>query len=167
MIKGTLKKLLMIALMTTIVIGGVVIGSKEVKASEVEPRLLEETEHGNCGEAEAYRSWIFGMTYEEVYYSFKNGVLTIYGRSDTPFEAVNDDRFIKILDGYFENCTNIEKVVVNVDEIVFGKNAFKGCTNLTSVTMPKVIHIFSESAFEGCEKLKTLKLKKMLMTMKL
>lgn len=52
MFKG-LKKLLMIALMTTIAIGGVVIGSKEVKASEVETRELEETEHGNCGVDEA------------------------------------------------------------------------------------------------------------------
>lgn len=156
MFKGTLKKLLMVALMTTIAIGGVVIGSKEVKASEVEPRLLEETEHGNCGEPEAHRSWIGGVIYEEVYYSFKNGVLTIYGRSDTPKEHVFDVRFNKILNGYFENCTNIEKVVVNVDEIVFGENAFKGCTNLTTVTMPKVINILSTSAFEGCEKLESI-----------
>ena len=154
--KGLLNKIGMILLMATIVIGGVVIGSKEVKASEVEPRLLEETEHGNCGEPEAYRNWIGGMIYEEVYYSFKNGVLTIYGRSDTPKEHVFDVRFNKILNGYFENCTNIEKVVVNVDEIVFGENAFKGCTNLTTVTMPKVINILSESAFEGCEKLESI-----------
>lgn len=153
--KGLLKKIGMILLTTIIVIGGVVVGSKEVKASEGEPRLLEETEHGNCGEPEAYRSSI-AFIYEEVYYSFKNGVLTIYGRSDTTKEHVSDYRFIKILNDYFENCTNIEKVVVNVDEIIFGVNAFKGCTNLTTVTMPKVINILSTSAFEGCEKLESI-----------
>lgn len=153
--KGLLKKIGMILLMTIIVIGGVAVGSKKVKASEVEPRLLEETEHGNCGEPEAYRSSI-AFIYEEVYYSFKNGVLTIYGRSDTTKEHVSDYRFIKILNGYFENCTNIEKVVVNVDEIIFGVNAFKGCTNLTTVTMPKGIYSLSTSAFEGCEKLESI-----------
>lgn len=148
--KGLLKKIGMILLTTIIVIGGVAVGSKEVKASE-----LEETEHGNCGAPKAYRDAI-ATIYEEVYYSFKNGVLTIYGRSDTPKEHVSDYRFIKILNGYFENCTNIEKVVVNVDEIIFGENAFKGCTNLTTVTMPKVIRSLSTSAFEGCEKLESI-----------
>ena len=120
MFKGTLKKLLMIALMTTIVIGGVVIGSKEVKASEVETRELEETEHGNCGVEEAYYWSTVNIAYEEVYYSFKNGVLTIYGRSDTPFYHVYETKSITILNGYFENCINIEKVVINVDGINIG-----------------------------------------------
>lgn len=164
MFKGTLKKLLMIALMTTIAIGGVVIGSKEVKASEVVPRELEETEHGNCGAVDGSvktGGYIDVLSnngyyiYEEIYYSFNNGVLTIDGRSDTELNRWQT-RYIRIWAGYFEGYTNIEKVVINVDGIRLSKDAFKGCTNLTSVIiMPKVIDGFGTSTFEGCTSLKS------------
>lgn len=164
MFKGTLKKLLMVALMTTIAIGGVVIGSKEVKASEVEPRVLEETEHGNCGavggkiKTGGYIDVLSndGYTiYEEIYYSFNNGVLTIDGRSDTEL-TIWQKRYNRIWAGYFEGYTNIEKVVINVDGIRLSRDAFKGCTNLTSVIiMPKVIDGFGTSTFEGCTSLKS------------
>lgn len=162
MFKGTLKKLLMMALMTTIVIGGVVIGSYEVKARE-----LEETkpgEHGNCGAVDGSvktGGYIDVLSnngyyiYEEIYYSFNNGVLTIDGRSDTELTRWQK-RYIRIWAGYFEGYTNIEKVVINVDGIRLSKNAFKGCTNLTSVIiMPKVIDGFGTSTFEGCTSLKS------------
>ena len=162
MFKGTLKKLLMMALMTTIVIGGVVIGSYEVKARE-----LEETkpgEHGNCGAVDGKiktGGYIDVLSnneyyiYEEIYYSFNNGVLTIDGRSDTEL-TIWQKRYIRIWAGYFEGCTNIKEVVINVDGIRLSKDAFKGCTNLTSVIiMPKVIDGFGTSTFEGCTSLKS------------
>ena len=164
MFKGTLKKLLMMALMTTIVIGGVAVGSKEVKASEVEPRELEETEHGNCGAVDGSvktGGYIDVLSnneyyiYEKIYYSFNNGVLTIDGRSDTELTRWQK-RYNRIWAGYFEGYTNIEKVVINVDGIRLSKDAFKGCTNLTSVIiMPKVIDGFGTSTFEGCTSLKS------------
>ena len=64
---------------------------------------------------------------------------------------------IKILEGIetikcnaFENCCDIEGVVIPSSVNKIEQNAFEGCIELTKVELPSTITKISYNAFEGC-----------------
>jgi hypothetical protein len=52
----------------------------------------------------------------------------------------------------FENCNNIQKIILNEGITYIGTDAFNNCTNLTDITIPNSIKSVY-SAFRGCDNL--------------
>lgn len=55
-----------------------------------------------------------------------------------------------VVEGAFENCTNLKKVVFSDDLIEITGPEFQGCTSLKSITFPKNLQTIGFYSFEGC-----------------
>ncbi|WP_165043231.1 leucine-rich repeat domain-containing protein [Adlercreutzia sp. ZJ138] len=59
----------------------------------------------------------------------------------------------RLADGAFEDCTDVECVVLPSTLERVGNRAFKGCTSLTSIKLPESVHVVGKDAFLGCSSL--------------
>lgn len=55
----------------------------------------------------------------------------------------------------FENCVNLDNVVLPEGLTVLSDRAFAGCTSLTAIAIPELITTVPDSAFNGCTALAT------------
>lgn len=60
------------------------------------------------------------------------------------------------LNGTFENCLSLEKVVLPKSLVEIGDATFAGCESLEELTVPENVTKISPDAFSGCGNLKTL-----------
>ena len=58
----------------------------------------------------------------------------------------------------FEDCTNLESVVINNDIIYVGENAFKNCTSLNSIDIKGESEYIYANAFNNCSNLEVVNL---------
>ena len=56
----------------------------------------------------------------------------------------------------FEDCSDLEKIVLPNSVTSIGKNAFKGCSNLTLITLPDSVTSIGSYAFSNCSNLTNL-----------
>ena len=61
-----------------------------------------------------------------------------------------------IADKAFENCTNIECVIIPKTIVSIGSYAFSGCTNLKTVIIPDGVTTIGSYAFYGCSSLESI-----------
>ena len=64
----------------------------------------------------------------------------------------------EIWDDCFQDCKNLEKIVIPNNITGIGVDAFNGCTSLSSVILPKSLKFIGEDAFNGCTSLSSIKL---------
>lgn len=60
---------------------------------------------------------------------------------------------VSVADSAFQNCANIEKIVLPSTVTHIGTNAFSGCSKLTNLTIPNQVEYIGTSAFENCTQL--------------
>lgn len=58
-----------------------------------------------------------------------------------------------IADAAFQNCVDIERIVLSNMITSIGDSACSGCSKLTSITMPNSVTYIGSNAFENCNKL--------------
>jgi hypothetical protein len=63
---------------------------------------------------------------------------------------------IKIGDGAFKDCRDLESVTIEEGVVNIGWEAFAGCINLKSITIPSTVTVIGDKAFAGCTMLKTI-----------
>ena len=61
---------------------------------------------------------------------------------------------IEIEDGAFENCVNLESIVIPDTVICIGATAFKGCRRLENIEIPSSVTHIGAFAFQDCIRLK-------------
>lgn len=67
----------------------------------------------------------------------------------------------------FQECPNLQTVVMKEGPESIGSNAFYGCSNLTSVSIPQSVTTIGQRAFDGCKKLSHITLPSGLTTLKM
>ena len=98
-----------------------------------------------------------GLTYN---YFENNGTATVIGRADDNLTKVSIPGVIPIDGsnysvttigvGAFQNCTNIDTLVIQSGVEIISKNAFTYCHNLKSITISEGVKIIGENAFREC-----------------
>jgi hypothetical protein len=106
------------------------------------------------------------MCGDDVYYSLKNGVLTLTGSGAMYDYDKNPTTGINFPPWYAEKDT-ITQIVVGKDITIIGNNAFYGCANLESLVfeVDSQLQVIGQSAFFRCEKLSDFVLPQSLKTM--
>lgn len=66
---------------------------------------------------------------------------------------IKDNSIEEIGDGVFEDCTNLETVILGDSVTTIGNSAFKGCTDLKQLFIGSGVTKIGNSAFENCRKL--------------
>ena len=88
-------------------------------------------------------------------YAFKNSniksSITVKGPSD-----LSDENTIKLMNGVFENCTQLQNVKIEGNYNAIGIDTFAGCTLLTGVEFPDTLAEIGSGSFTGCTKLETI-----------
>jgi len=79
-------------------------------------------------------------------------------RQNDKIETFEEYRLFKNLnsvdDFIFENCVNLEKIVLPENIKSIGKCAFSNCWSLTDFVFPKSVEVIGKQAFFGCDSLK-------------
>lgn len=86
------------------------------------------------------------VTYEA--FANKSGIKTVMFTEDSQLKY--------IMDGAFENCTSLERIVLPSSLVYIGENAFKGCINLQSVEFADGGNenlVIGANAFSNCTQL--------------
>jgi hypothetical protein len=106
------------------------------------------------------------MCGDDVYYSLKNGVLTLTGSGAMYDYDKNPTTGINFPPWYAAKDT-ITQIVVGKDITIIGNNAFYGCANLESLVfeVDSQLQVIGQSAFFRCEKLSDFVLPQSLKTM--
>ncbi len=65
-------------------------------------------------------------------------------------------KVVGIADNAFEDCTELETVIIPDTVKYIGEKAFKGCTSLQSVVISDGVEIIEKDAFQGCTSLKSI-----------
>ena len=60
--------------------------------------------------------------------------------------------------GAFQNCTNLDTVILYSSTTLIPKNTFSGCDKISTIEIPNSVKKIAVNAFEGCTGLKTLSL---------
>ena len=63
-------------------------------------------------------------------------------------------RVLGVMEGAFENCTDITKIYMLDGIITIENNAFAGCTSLESIVLPRTLVNLRDEAFKNCTSLK-------------
>ena len=102
------------------------------------------------------------VTYEGLTYNYfeNNGTATVIGRADDNLTKISIPGVIPIDGsnysvttigvGAFQNCTNIDTLVIQSGVEIISKNAFTYCHNLKSITISEGVKIIGENAFREC-----------------
>ena len=102
------------------------------------------------------------VTYEGLIYNYfeSNGTATVIGRADDNLTKISIPGVIPIDGsnysvttigvGAFQNCTNIDTLVIQSGVEIISKNAFTYCHNLKSITISEGVKIIGENAFREC-----------------
>lgn len=110
----------------------------------------------------------------KVYYTLKNGTLTISGKGKMPKNMTfKKNKKIKkvvikkgvtsISDNAFNGCTNLKKVKIGNSVVSIGEKSFMD-TNIEKLVIPDSTKYIKKSAFSYCEKLKSVKFGKKVKT---
>lgn len=95
------------------------------------------------------------------------GVIFNYGYPHSEINTYVPESLKKVvISGYsndiarnvFENCQNIEEIVIEDGVVSIGEDAFKGCTSLSEVTTPDTLLTIEDGAFENCDSLYSLRI---------
>lgn len=78
------------------------------------------------------------------------------GNRITISSEYNGEDVVRVADSAFENCTELESIIIWADIEEIGNSAFKGCTGLTEFSVPSDTEVIGHHAFEGCSNLETL-----------
>lgn len=102
------------------------------------------------------------VTYEGLTYNYfeNNGTATVIGRADDNLTKISIPGVIPIDGsnysvttigvGAFQNCTNVDTLVVQSGVETISKNAFMSCYYLKSITISEGVKIIGENAFREC-----------------
>ena len=60
--------------------------------------------------------------------------------------------------GAFQNCENLERIILHDDIEYIASNAFKDCNSLEYISIPPKIKVLKSKLFEGCKNLKSVQL---------
>ena len=102
------------------------------------------------------------LTYEGLTYNYfeNNGTATVIGRADDNLTKISIPGVIPIDGsnysvttigvGAFQNCTNIDTLVVQSGVEIISNNAFRYCYGLKSITISDGVRIIGENAFREC-----------------
>jgi len=82
--------------------------------------------------------------------AFENctGLLKLNGFEDTSI--------LKVADGLFKGCTNLESAQIPNNAVEIGVGAFNGCERIQSIQLNPSLTIIGESAFAGCKSLRAI-----------
>ena len=126
--------------------------------------VADENTH-NAGDADVEAEESTGLdgelfTDNEITYELKNGKLTAIkydgnGDSVSISSEIEGHSVVAIGESVFEDCTELETVILWADIKSVGDSAFKGCTSLSSISLPNETTHIGAHAFEGCTSLKT------------
>ena len=98
-------------------------------------------------------------TYGLEYYLLPDGTYGIKAGTTRYLENIvipaqyNGKNVTRILDGAFENCLNLQKVVLPETINKIDARAFYGCEELQTINLPDTITSIGEYAFYNCQKL--------------
>ena len=102
------------------------------------------------------------VTYEGLTYNYfeNNGTAIVIGRADDNLTKISIPGVIPIDGsnysvttigvGAFQNCTNVDTLVIQSGVEIISKNAFIYCHNLKSITISEGVRIIGENAFQAC-----------------
>lgn len=133
---------------------------KNESNSDKDARDTEDAENAVAEEKESTDMDGELFTEDEITYELRNGKLTAIkydGNSDSvsiPSE-IEGHPVVAIGESVFEDCTELETVILWADIESVGNSAFKGCTSLSEISLPSETTIIGAHAFEGCTSLET------------
>ncbi len=113
-------------------------------------------------------------SYDNISWTFRDGVLTVSGEGDAsgffdgeaPWikrglakdveKAVVKEGITCIGQKYFKDLENLESVSLPATLTEIGSEAFRNCESLTEINLPDSLTTMGQSAFDGCASLKTI-----------